>query len=652
MNTDQPTEAKPHNPANLSPEQVGVSEGWRLLDEDEVGESVHPTIGIDFLGYFEQWQGAWYGDDPLNGLCDDITYRTKLTRAELRKARGLEPEPPPRYFVDSRIGCIAVRDREKTDPDYPGLHQDTEGVVWYRHGQKGDDVWWVAPDDITEANVVCDRLNAVKPEQPKPVTPSKCRHCNGDVLPSHLPRCVWCAREITPTGELVTAEKPVTPESLAREYIATTPNDWAVSCAIVKQREFDAHRAGYRANAERNADLALRLDLAEEALKRYGFELGVANDVPTWVPRMKATSLNREALGQRVREVWLYWARNQPNPKPSWLVQWPELPESDREVDRLIGETVAHESTSFFRAENATLQTAAADYAKAAEASAALVEKLTRERDEAIHHAGEWLVAECEATNQVARLENERDTLRAELSAANAALEKERAEVERLKGDYEDCCVNRTKWQLEAQDARRQLAEAKEKNRNSSLFAELALWQAVVGKKDAALRHALSCRGGDGDCDFCHHATAALSTPPATALLAELERAWKEGWSAAAGVAPPPVKQEAWLASDTRKRHSGATEAGACKPAEQEATVAYRLYADLMGQRQYFAGRCAKLATALSGMLESFDLADTFFAGNKIAQGSLRGAFLHEPQRARSLLAAEDVSGARSPSNV
>lgn len=40
-----------------------------------------------------------------------------------------------RYFIDERTGCIAVRDRQATDPDYPGLHSDTAGVVWYEHGE-------------------------------------------------------------------------------------------------------------------------------------------------------------------------------------------------------------------------------------------------------------------------------------------------------------------------------------------------------------------------------------------------------------------------------------------------------------------------------------------------------------------------------------
>ncbi len=48
--------------------------------------------------------------------------------------------------------------------------------------------------------------------------------------------------------------------------------------------------------------------------------------------------LMRELVGKRVRSVWIQWAREQPNPKPSWLVPWDRLSEPDKEVDRRIGE--------------------------------------------------------------------------------------------------------------------------------------------------------------------------------------------------------------------------------------------------------------------------------------------------------------------------
>lgn len=50
---------------------------------------------------------------------------------------------------------------------------------------------------------------------------------------------------------------------------------------------------------------------------------------------------SREYLGLFVREAWIRWAKTQPNPKPSWLVPYDELPEQDKEADRQIGEAVA-----------------------------------------------------------------------------------------------------------------------------------------------------------------------------------------------------------------------------------------------------------------------------------------------------------------------
>lgn len=54
-----------------------------------------------------------------------------------------------------------------------------------------------------------------------------------------------------------------------------------------------------------------------------------------------ASSLSRDELGRIVREAWVRWAGQQPEPRPGWLIQWPDLNEADREVDRLIGEAVA-----------------------------------------------------------------------------------------------------------------------------------------------------------------------------------------------------------------------------------------------------------------------------------------------------------------------
>jgi hypothetical protein len=38
----------------------------------------------------------------------------------------------------------------------------------------------------------------------------------------------------------------------------------------------------------------------------------------------------REMRGRIVRDAWISWAREQPDPKPSWLAPWAFLAEADR----------------------------------------------------------------------------------------------------------------------------------------------------------------------------------------------------------------------------------------------------------------------------------------------------------------------------------
>lgn len=49
----------------------------------------------------------------------------------------------------------------------------------------------------------------------------------------------------------------------------------------------------------------------------------------------------REYLGRQVRNVWVEFAKEQANPKPSHLIGWDELDEDNKEVDRRIGEHIA-----------------------------------------------------------------------------------------------------------------------------------------------------------------------------------------------------------------------------------------------------------------------------------------------------------------------
>ncbi len=49
---------------------------------------------------------------------------------------------------------------------------------------------------------------------------------------------------------------------------------------------------------------------------------------------------NREDGGKLVRDAWISWAQRQEQPKPSWLVSWENLSESDKEADRCIWDEI------------------------------------------------------------------------------------------------------------------------------------------------------------------------------------------------------------------------------------------------------------------------------------------------------------------------
>lgn len=68
-----------------------------------------------------------------------------------------------RYFVDERVGCVAVVDSRVAHG--PGLHADSEAVVWYRKGQRAGErspswVIWEVPESLRQqADIECARLN-------------------------------------------------------------------------------------------------------------------------------------------------------------------------------------------------------------------------------------------------------------------------------------------------------------------------------------------------------------------------------------------------------------------------------------------------------------------------------------------------------------
>lgn len=55
----------------------------------------------------------------------------------------------------------------------------------------------------------------------------------------------------------------------------------------------------------------------------------------------------RELLGRWVRQVWVRWASEQDDPKPSWLLGWVELDDGQREVDMRIGEALFEAGRAF-----------------------------------------------------------------------------------------------------------------------------------------------------------------------------------------------------------------------------------------------------------------------------------------------------------------
>jgi hypothetical protein len=69
----------------------------------------------------------------------------------------------PRFLLDIRCGCAAVRDTKhpRYDKDYHGLHRDTSDVVEYRHGFQNSEkgCWEMKDEDIKFLIDYCASLN-------------------------------------------------------------------------------------------------------------------------------------------------------------------------------------------------------------------------------------------------------------------------------------------------------------------------------------------------------------------------------------------------------------------------------------------------------------------------------------------------------------
>jgi hypothetical protein len=94
-----------------------------------------------------------------------------MTEIKPRSDRVSEPKNDERFYIDDRVGCIAVRDREKDDEWAPGLHSEMDGVMAYWHGRKGPDGAWGVQDwQIEKAKTLCDELNATPLREMVPMT--------------------------------------------------------------------------------------------------------------------------------------------------------------------------------------------------------------------------------------------------------------------------------------------------------------------------------------------------------------------------------------------------------------------------------------------------------------------------------------------------
>ena len=69
-----------------------------------------------------------------------------------------------RFFIDERVGCIAIRDKNHPsyDPDYQGLHNDTADVIFYAHGNKNDEGWYADERFRRKAQQVLEHLQSLE----------------------------------------------------------------------------------------------------------------------------------------------------------------------------------------------------------------------------------------------------------------------------------------------------------------------------------------------------------------------------------------------------------------------------------------------------------------------------------------------------------
>lgn len=134
------------------------------------------------------------------------------------------------------------------------------------------------------------------------------------------------------------------------KYHATNKNITKLEAEIAalkaRNEELEAFHDQYVQALSDNKLVAQIID-ERNAFGAENAKLKLSQDVITFDP---------ESLGRLVRKVWIAWAKEQPSPKPSWLVPYGELPPEQQEVDNRIGDAVCVATCRTLRAENAKLK--------------------------------------------------------------------------------------------------------------------------------------------------------------------------------------------------------------------------------------------------------------------------------------------------------
>lgn len=87
----EPSPTGPCNPDGLTLEQIGVADGWRPLDENEITQE----IDTDLVECWACIEKTWDSCVGHGAMWSSITYRTKLSRTDLAAAlRAVNGETP------------------------------------------------------------------------------------------------------------------------------------------------------------------------------------------------------------------------------------------------------------------------------------------------------------------------------------------------------------------------------------------------------------------------------------------------------------------------------------------------------------------------------------------------------------------------------